>query len=141
MSAHLYLCRRPGPRGDAADAVLAAADGRFAIAVDLPRGKDDALASLPLAGFVEDMCTRYLVHNDVNFELYAAAEPPPPPPPPAESDGRAPPAASPGPLLRVPVHVGGNGLDQFRERLRDAVWAVLELVRTQLNLGPRAAGP
>jgi hypothetical protein len=128
--AKLYLCRRPSSsNGGAAGAAVAVADGGFEIAADLPRGKADALARLPLVAFVAVVCS--LTADTVKFELCKAAAQ-------AESGGPVS-AASMSPLLHVKLSRSADGDDaQFRERVRDAVWEVLELVRTRLH---RAAEP
>jgi hypothetical protein len=134
--AKLHLCRRPGSADDVeAGAVVATADSAYTLALDLPRDKATALASPAVAGFVDEVCEAKL--DTVLLELRAAAKP-------AQSPyARAAPASAAAPprrLLRFKLsRRGGDGPEAFRERVCDAVWEALELVRTQLKPGPRAA--
>jgi hypothetical protein len=123
----LCLCRRRaaagGGAGEPAGRQLAAADASFRLVTRLPTDKDAALRSLPLAQFLAE----------VEFVLLKeqAAQSPLAIPAPVLELRSVLDAAGP-PLLRKRVF----GCDEFRGRLRDAAWDMVEHLRTQVEPGP-----
>jgi hypothetical protein len=136
----LCLCRRQPAAGggggdDEPEAELAAADAAFRLAIRLPTDKDAALQSPPLAQFLTEieaavMETPLPTHGALLLELRSVPVP--------VRGARTADAAGP-PLLRVRVdRQGVQHVHQFRLRVWDAAWDILELLRTEVEPGPGA---